>query len=244
MDVRSELNLDYPATTASLLARYLIVLEGEDYSHQFDSANEVYVVISGVGESVVDGETIDWQAGDIMYLPGGRMIHLQASARAVLLVVTDEPLLLYFGTHVDEGRRGLSPTLFTRADIAATLDRMSDQSDQDVPGKAFVLMPVAADGVRSKRSVMAMALNTLEGHSAQRAHRHSPAALTLGLEASLLHSVVNGERVDWSQYALMLTPPNAVHSHHNEGPSRMISFFVQDAWLHEYLDSGNFSFAD
>ena len=41
MDVRSEMELDYPATTASLLARYLIVLEGEDYSHQFDSANEV-----------------------------------------------------------------------------------------------------------------------------------------------------------------------------------------------------------
>ena len=58
-------------------------------------------MISGAGESVVDGETIDWQAGDIMYLPGGRMIHHKALARSVMWVVTDEPLLSYFGTHVD-----------------------------------------------------------------------------------------------------------------------------------------------
>ena len=43
-----------------------------------------------------------------------------------------------------------------------------------------------------------------------------------------LNSLIEGNRIDWVPNAAILTPAGALHSQHNEGDSRMFSFFVQD----------------
>lgn len=43
---------------------------------------------------------------------------------------------------------------------------------------------------------------------------------------------------------LFVTPPNAVHSHHNRGGAMMRGYVVQDTGLHSQLRTTNFSWAD
>jgi hypothetical protein len=48
---------------------------------------------------------------------------------------------------------------------------------------------------------------------------------------------------DWSDFAATVTPPAAVHSHHNRGTGRMLSLVFQDEGLHYYTRTPGFSFA-
>jgi gentisate 1,2-dioxygenase len=76
------------------------------------------------------------------------------------------------------------------------------------------------------------------------AHVHNAMALTLCLAGEGCHSLVDGERKDWSRYAVMVTPPGAAHSHHNEGSTRMESWVVQDGGLHYHARTTGFAYAD
>ena len=78
------------------------------------------------------------------------------------------------------------------------------------------------DNTRNIHPTMTLALNSLPAGRAQRAHVHSAVALNLCLQGEGCHSTVDGERKDWSRHAVLVTPPGAVHSHHNEGTGRMV----------------------
>jgi gentisate 1,2-dioxygenase len=68
--------------------------------------------------------------------------------------------------------------------------------------------------------------------------------LTLCLQGEGVYSLVDGERKDWRQHAVMVTPPGAPHSHHNEGDARMESYVIQDGGLHYYTRTTGFAFVD
>jgi gentisate 1,2-dioxygenase len=57
------------------------------------TANNIYAVAAGMGESVVDGEKFSWSRGDVIAVPAWRPHSHTASTDAALLRVTDEPLL-------------------------------------------------------------------------------------------------------------------------------------------------------
>jgi gentisate 1,2-dioxygenase len=57
------------------------------------TANAIYAVAKGRGESVVDGERFEWSRGDVMAAPAWRPHSHRASEAAVLLRVSDEALL-------------------------------------------------------------------------------------------------------------------------------------------------------
>ena len=69
-------------------------------------------------------------------------------------------------------------------------------------------------------------------------------ALTLCLKGEGVHSVVDGQRKAWEQHAVMVTPPGAPHSHHNDGDERMECLIVQDGGLHYYARTTGFAFVD
>ena len=75
---------------------------------------------------------------------------------------------------------------------------------------------------------MAFALNSLPPGEDQPPHRHNAAALTLCIKGDGVHSMVDGRKVDWQDRAVMVTPPSALHSHHNRGPDMMYSVVAQD----------------
>jgi gentisate 1,2-dioxygenase len=57
-----------------------------------------------------------------------------------------------------------------------------------------------------------------------------------------VYSVIEGNRLDWQQYALMITPPAELHEHHNEGDDMMLSLVVQDGGLYFRCRTIGFSF--
>jgi gentisate 1,2-dioxygenase len=57
------------------------------------TANNIYAVAQGEGESIIDGMRFAWSRGDCLAVPAWRPHSHRATVDAVLLRVTDEPLL-------------------------------------------------------------------------------------------------------------------------------------------------------
>ena len=75
---------------------------------------------------------------------------------------------------------------------------------------------------------VAFAYNSLPPGQDQPPHRHNAAALTLCVQGEGVYSKVDERKVDWQDRAVMVTPPSALHSHHNRGPDMMYSVVAQD----------------
>jgi gentisate 1,2-dioxygenase len=56
------------------------------------TANQVVAIVSGSGQSVIDGVTLDWTRGDVFTVPAWKSYCHQAGADAVLLYVSDSPV--------------------------------------------------------------------------------------------------------------------------------------------------------
>ena len=69
---------------------------------------------------------------------------------------------------------------------------------------------------------------TLEPGADQSPHCHDVDTISLGLECDSVHAMVEEVQVGWIANAAMLTPAGAVHSQHNHGEKRLVSFYVQD----------------
>jgi gentisate 1,2-dioxygenase len=57
------------------------------------TANNIYAVAQGAGASVIDGQSFDWSRGDVIAVPAWRPHSHCACEDAVLLRVSDEPVL-------------------------------------------------------------------------------------------------------------------------------------------------------
>jgi gentisate 1,2-dioxygenase len=61
------------------------------------TANNIYAVVQGEGVSTVDGERFEWQRGDVIAAPAWRPHWHEATGEAIVLRVTDEPVMQHFG---------------------------------------------------------------------------------------------------------------------------------------------------
>jgi gentisate 1,2-dioxygenase len=57
------------------------------------TVNNVYAVVEGTGESDVDEQKIEWNRGDVFVAPSWRPHSHRSERGAVLLRVTDEPVM-------------------------------------------------------------------------------------------------------------------------------------------------------
>ena len=71
--------------------------------------------------------------------------------------------------------------------------------------------------------------------------RHNGAAITLSIQGEGVYSMIEDEKVPWSDGAAQITPATELHSHHNRGSGRMRSLVVQDEGLHFYTRTPGFS---
>ncbi|MES2289117.1 MAG: cupin domain-containing protein [Pseudomonadota bacterium] len=238
---RSEaLGCSWLATTPTMLARYVVVRAGDALEHSFVSSGEVFYVIRGAGQTACRDEVFAWTAGDAFCLPGGEAVAHKAFENAILIQVTNEPELAYLRARPAE--TGLVPTLFPSETTEQHLRNVHGRNgEQRAAGKSVVfLTPMMAERRVTTPTLLA-AINTLEPGGDQRPHRHSSAALTLNIQGEGVYSSLDGERVDWLPDTLFVTPPNAIHSHHNRGSAMMRSFVVQDTGLHSQLRTTNFA---
>ena len=95
-------------------------------------------------------------------------------------------------------------------------------------GKAVLFTRDGLDVTHLATPTVAFAYNSLSPEDDQPPHRHNAAALTLCVKGEGVYSLVDGRKVDWLDRAVMVTPPSALHSHHNRGPEMMYSVVAQD----------------
>ena len=231
MDLSDRLGLDYPATVPNLLSRYVRIDAGDDIEFELASSGEAYYAIDGSGEVEKGEEGFTWAAGDVFGLPGaGGPTRIRADeAGALLWLVTDEPVLSYFG--IDEAPHGRGfgaahyPAETIEAEMALIHQRVDDGKQS---GKAILFTREGLDVTHLATPTVAFAYNSLPPDDDQPPHRHNAAALTLCVKGEGVHSMVDGRKVDWLDRAVMVTPPSALHSHHNRGREMMYSVVAQD----------------
>ncbi len=230
LDRGAQIGLDYAATTTNLLARYLVLRDGEEFEFEVQASSVLCYVVKGSGRSFQEDEVIEWTEGDVFLFPGSLPILNEApSGDAVLFMVTDEPLLAALGCSAppfDESQ--VKSTHFTARTIAAKLEDISSQAG----ASATQAILGFASSQYEQRSCIASAIGagiaTLEAGADQVPHCHDVDTISLGLQCENVHSVVQGQQTDWLANAAMLTPAGAVHALHNRGEQRMFSFYVQD----------------
>lgn len=228
LDLSDRLGLGYPATVPNLLARYVRIAANDETSFELVSSGEAYYVIEGSGTAAKNGDSIAWAEGDVFVLPGGGSTRIRANHEdALLWMVTDEPVLAYFGVERTrlEQESVHYPAEVTAREMARIHARVDDGTQS---GKAVLFTRAGLETTHLATPTVAFALNSLPPGEDQPPHRHNAAALTLCIRGEGVHSMVDGRKVDWQDRAVMVTPPSALHSHHNRGPGMMYSVVAQD----------------
>jgi gentisate 1,2-dioxygenase len=245
LDICAELCTNYPATTPTLLCRYVKIRAGEPLRTAFAASGEIYYVMSGAGESRNGNDVIDWGRGDVFCFPGGgETSHRAGGANCLLFAVTNEPLLAFERLRAPlPGQAVVETTHWPAAEIDRRFEEVwsrplsADTTGSSVQFSTTVLAP-SSNTIPSINT----AINTLAPGGDQRAHRHNGVAVTLAIQGEGIHSTIDGRRVDWSTGAAQITPATLLHSHHSRGSQRMRSFVIQDEGLHHYTRTPGFSF--
>lgn len=245
LDASDNLGTAYPATTPTLLLRYLKIRADEELRTAFPASGEITYIISGTGESQNGDDVIAWKPGDLFCFPGGgETTHRAAKSDCLLYCGTNEPLLAFEHLRPPAPGKAVVEAVHWRAeDIASEFERVWRRPiTESTTGHAVLFSsPALAPSTNTIPSVN-VAINTLEAGRDQRPHRHNGVAVTLSIHGKGVYSMIEGQRVDWSRGAVQITPPAALHSHHNTGSERMHCLIFQDEALHYYTRTPGFSF--
>lgn len=244
LDASEALGTAYPATTPTLLCRYIRLRAGERLSRTYDASGEVCYVMSGSGESLSGTDRIIWQQGDVFCLPGGEETTYRANRDTILFNVTDEPLLAFAGARAPAKRSATVESVVWRAgEIDRRLEAVFQRPiTEETTGASVQFATRRTEPNFTTLPFINVAINTLAAGCDQRPHRHNGVAVTLAIQGEGIHSEIDGERVDWITGVAQITPATTLHSHHNRGDKRMRSLVIQDEGLHIYTRTPGFSF--
>jgi len=245
LDASDDLGTAYPATTPTLLTRYLNIRASEELRTAFAAAGEIYYVMRGRGESRKANDSIAWGPGDVFCFPGGgETTHRAGGADCLLFSATNEPLLAFEGLRAPAPGAAMAETThWPAAEIERRFQSVWQRPTTDhTTGDSVMFSTAALAPSYMTIPSINVAINTLAPGRSQKPHRHNGVAVTLAIQGESIHSMINGERIDWSDGAAQITPATALHSHHNLGSKRMRALVIQDEGLHHYTRTPGFSF--
>ena len=245
LDAAGDLGSPYPATTPTLLCRYVKIRAGEQLRAVFEASGAIYYVMAGSGESRNEADLITWSTGDVFCFPcGSETTHRAAAADCLLFVATNEPLLAFERLRPPVPKESVVDTVHWPAhEIERRFEDVWQRPvSESTTGYSVMFSTTAlAPGYATIPSIN-VAINTLVAGGDQRPHRHNGVAVTLAIQGEGIHSMIGGQRVNWSTGAAQITPATLLHSHHNRGAKRMRSLVIQDEGLHHYTRTPGFSF--
>ncbi|MDP6951643.1 MAG: cupin domain-containing protein [Alphaproteobacteria bacterium] len=241
LDSADALGTPYPATTPTMLMHYARLNAGEALNTRFAASGEIAYVIEGTGESRNGGDVITWGKGDVFCFSGGGETRHAGTTDSLLLVATNEPLLAF--EKLRPGKAVVEAVHWPADEIAREFEAVWQRPiTPETTGHAVLFSSDAlAPSTNTLPSINA-ALNTLEAGADQRPHRHNGVAVVLAIQGEGVHSIVDGQHIDWVDGAVQVTPGASLHSHHNRGPERMACLIFQDEALHYYTRTPGFSF--
>lgn len=244
LDASKALGTAYPATTPTLLCRYIRLRAAERFSITYAASGEVCYVLSGGGECINRADRIGWRQGDVFCLPGGAETTYRADRDTILFNVTDEPLLAFAGaTALDDSSCAVEAVVWRAEEIERKLDAIYQRPiTEQTTGASVQFSTRRTEPNFTTTPFINVAINTLAVGCDQRAHRHNGVAVTLAIQGDGIYSMIDGERVDWVTGVAQITPATTLHSHHNRGDKRMRSLVIQDEGLHIYTRTPGFSF--
>ena len=246
-DIAETLETVFPATTPLVLARYAKVRARETLTTDFAASGVIAYVIQGSGTTTCGAETVAWAPGDLFILPGGvPAVHTAAGTDAVLWIVTNEPQLAF--EKLQPPAAGNAPTdivHYTGGEIMRQIDLLYDVGrTEEIAGSALIFSAERQESTRNILPTLTLAMNSLLGGATQRPHRHNAVAVMLIINGDRCYSVIDGRRKDWAPWATTISPPVAVHSHHNAGTERALFLIVQDGGIFYHARAMGFEFAE
>jgi quercetin dioxygenase-like cupin family protein len=230
LDLSDRLRVGSPATTPSMLACYIRVRCKEQLTTHFFAGLEFYYVIHGEGRTSWEGEEICWKSGDLFFLPGGHnVLHTSNSDDCLLYVLNDEPLATFLKLQCSSRENDLFEAVhYLSEDLnAAQAEILRETQESGV-------IHFGIDDHVVHTSFFPTWKWIVPGEQ-QIPHRHAAAAVQLFLGGSNSYSMIDGQRVDWQDYTVAISPPGSLHSHHNDGKDLGIYLVTQDFPLHKYL---------
>ena len=243
LDISNVLKTSYMATTPSILARYIKINSKKNLSHILSTSGEIYYVLEGKGFSKNENEMIEWSKGDVFCFPGGKETeHSSIADNSILFLVTNEPLLNFEQLSPSNNNSNILPSHWSHEKTASFLEeRYKRPKTKETSGVAVLFSTEETLPSRNTIPSINTSINTLEAGGDQRPHRHNGVAITLAIEGEKVYSMIEDQKIDWKNGVAQITPAAELHSHHNRGSKRMISFVVQDEGLHWYLRTTGFS---
>jgi gentisate 1,2-dioxygenase len=245
LDTSDVLQTAYLATTPTLLCRYLRIRAGEEWRTRYVASGEIFYVMQGAGHSSNGADAVEWVAGDVFCFPGGgESVHRAAVGDALLFCVTNEPLLAFERLGAPgPGEAVVQTAHWTGAEIERRFQTVWQRPlTPETTGYSVQFTSQALQPSTNTIPSINTAINTVAPGREQRAHRHNGVAVTLAIQGEGVHSMIDGQRIDWSTGAAQITPATQLHSHHNRGTQRARSFVIQDEGLHMYTRTPGFSF--
>ncbi len=245
LDQSDALALPFPATTPLVFVAYGRIRAGEALEHNAGASTVLTFVIAGGGCSTQGNDVIDWAAGDVVCQPGDTPIRHQAGdADCLLWLVTNAPQLAQENFRPPAAEAALvQAAYFPATEIARQLDIAEAKlSGKLVAGLAVVLATERLEAIKNISPTLTLAMNQLAPGGAQPAHRHNSVAVSLIVDGEGGYSLVDGERKNWSPWLTTVTPPESVHSHHNESSRRVNWLIVQDGGLYYHCRTMGFHF--
>jgi len=209
LDISAVLSTNYPATTPTLLCRYVKLRAAEQWRTAFVASGEIYYVMSGSGESRNGNDVIGWACGDVFCFPGGgETLHRAGSANSLLFAVTNEPLLAFERLRAPlPGQAVVQTTYWPAAEIERQFQEVwSRPVSANTTGSSVQFSTTALAPSSNTIPTINTAINTLAPGRDQRPHRHNGAAVTLAIQGEGIHSMIDGKRVNWSSGAAQITP--------------------------------------
>lgn len=245
-DLSRQLDCPFPATTPLVLARYARIRSSETLDTAFTASGIICYVIQGSGRTTDGSETVGWSAGDLFILPGGPHYTHAAATDAVLWVVTNEPQLAFENLRApDNGNAPTAIVHFTAEEIERQIAFIYQIGrTEEIPGSALIFSSEGQEASRNILPTLTVAMNSLPGGQSQRPHIHNSVAVSLIIQGNQCYSVTDGRRKDWAQWATSITPPTAVHSHHNGGNDQAMFLIVQDGGIFYHARAMGFEFAE
>ena len=246
-DLSAVLACDFPATTPLILIRYAKIKANEALRTDFNAGGVMAYVIRGAGSTSCGEETIEWNTGDILVLPGGvPHDHSAAGEDAILWIVSNEPQLAFENLRAPAPGQAPTEIVHYRADeITRQIDLLYEigRSEQ-IAGSALIFSAERQEATRNILPTLTLAMNSLPGGAVQRPHRHNAVAVSLIIRGERCFSMMDGRRKDWAPWATTITPPVAVHSHHNGGNEQALFLIVQDGGIFYHTRAMGFEFAE